>query len=305
MTSCRSPFGVLASRRVFSFSSMLTVRGSVFGVILVVSARMASGQGGAGDATVARLGDYVARYYARAQAVVAEEAVSVQPLASDLSANGFARRLTYELRIEWNPDATGVEAPATVTRHLLTVNGRTPDPRQQPECLDPRSVSPESLTFLLPERRHKFLFTVAGLGRVDGRAAIMVDYRSVRAEEPTTEWDKECAHIDLPGRSRGRVWADPESAEILRYDEQLTGLVDIPVPKEQQRRGAPAYMTIERADTSIRYRRVVFTNPDETIVLPASIDTLTIIRNSGLPRVRITQTFSNYRRFVTGSRIVQ
>jgi hypothetical protein len=28
------------------------------------------------------------------------------------------------------------------------------------------------------------------------------------------------------------------------------------------------------------------------------------VRNSGSPRVRITQSFSNYRRFVTGSRIV-
>jgi hypothetical protein len=132
----------------------------------------------------------------------------------------------------------------------------------------------------------------------------MVDYDRFGIA-PTAEWDQECAHIGLPGRSRGRLWADPESAEILRYDEQLTGMVDIPVPRDQQRRGAPMYMTIERADTSIRYRRVVFTEPDETLMLPASIDTLTIVRNSGHPRVRITQTFSNYRRFVTGSRIVQ
>jgi hypothetical protein len=50
---------------------------------------------------------------------------------------------------------------------------------------------------------------------------------------------------------------------------------------------------------------VPFTNPDETLVLPASIDTITIIRNSGSPRLQISQTFGNYRRFVTGSRIVQ
>jgi hypothetical protein len=40
-------------------------------------------------------------------------------------------------------------------------------------------------------------------------------------------------------------------------------------------------------------------------VLPSSIDTLTVVKNSGSPRTRISQTFTNYRRFVTGSRIVQ
>jgi hypothetical protein len=133
----------------------------------------------------------------------------------------------------------------------------------------------------------------------------MLDYRSVRAEPPTVEWRDECATIDLPGRTRGRIWADAESAEILRVDEHLVGLVDIPVPLAQQRRGAARFMTIERADMSIEYRRVAFADPDETLMLPARIDSLVIIRNSGSPRLRITQQFSDYRRFVTGSRIVR
>jgi len=64
-------------------------------------------------------------------------------------------------------------------------------------------------------------------------------------------------------------------------------------------------MTIERADSTIRYRRVAFSDPDETLVLPSSIETTTIVKNSGSPRTHISQTFTNYRRFVTGSRIVQ
>jgi hypothetical protein len=111
--------------------------------------------------------------------------------------------------------------------------------------------------------------------------------------------------IDLPGRARGRIWADPETSEILRLDEGIIGLVDITIPRKQQRPGGSTFMTIERADSSIRYRRVTFTEPDETLVLPSSIETTTIIRNSGSPRTHISQTFTNYRRFVTGSRIVQ
>lgn len=256
--------------------------------------------------TVARIGDYVARYYERAQSLIADEAVSVQPLTRDLAADGFPRRLLYELRVEWTPDAVGDDSPANVTRQLVAVNGKPPRPGDEPECLDPKSVSPEPLAFLLPDRRGKFTFVSAGIGRVDGRPTVMVDYRSVgKPEPPKTEWKKECGSTELPGRSRGRIWADPETAEILRLDEQLIGIVDIQVPFKQQKIGAPIYMTIERADTSISYRRVTFHDPDEAILLPARIESVNVIRNSGVPRVRITQTFSNYRRFITGSRIVQ
>jgi hypothetical protein len=109
----------------------------------------------------------------------------------------------------------------------------------------------------------------------------------------------------LPGRTRGRVWVDPETAAILRFDEQLIGMVDIPVPVAQQRRGGAAFMTVERADTSIQYAPVAFVDPDETLMLPARIESLVIVRNSGSPRLRITQSFSRYRRFVTASRILR
>jgi len=281
----------------------------VFLVVLVAltlaGAQSVAGQRIPSEAAVARIGDYVERYYARAQSLMAEEEVSVQALRSDLGLEGFARRLTYELRVEWNPDVTGDESPAKVTRQLLSVNGRPPRKGQEPECADPRGISPEPLAFLLPDRRHKFIFSAAGSTLLDGRPAAMIDYRSVRPEPPDAHFDDKCASIDLPGRAKGRIWFDPETAEILRLDEGITGMVDIRVPFRQQKRGASMYWTVERADSSIRYRHVTFTDPDETIVLPVSIDSVTIVRNSGSPRLRISQKFGKYRRFVTGTRIVQ
>jgi len=278
---------------------------AVLAIVVSVSANGVLGQSITADTSVARVGDYVERYYARAQSIIVDENVAIQPLALDLRQDGFPRRLTYELRVEWDPDASADDSPAKVTRNLVAVNGRPPKPNQEPECLDPRSTSPEPLAFLLPERREKFIFTVAGLGRVGARDAVMIDYRSVKPEEPKVEWKEECVSIDLPGRAHGRIWADPETSEILRLDEGIIGLVDITVPRKQQRPGGPTYMTIERADSTIRYRRVSFTDPDEVLVLPSSIETTSIVRNSGSPRTRITQSFTNYRRFVTGSRLVQ
>ena len=280
------------------------VRCALAAAAIGMAVPLALGQSVPADAAISRVGDYVERYYARAQSLVVDENVAIQPLTTDLRSDGFPRRLTYELRVEWNPDADD-DSPAKVTRQLIAINGRPPKPGQEPGCLDPRSTSPEPLAFLLAERREKFVFKAAGLGRVGDRTAMMIDYRSVRPEAPKAEWRKECVSVDLPGRARGRIWADPETAEILRLDEGIVGLVDVAVPTEQQRHGGPTYMTIERADSSIRYRRVLFTDPDESLLLPSSIDTVTIVRNSGSPRVRISQAFSNYRRFVTGSRLVK
>jgi hypothetical protein len=273
--------------------------------VLAASLHLVASQSVSPDAAVERVGDYVERYYARAQSIVVDENVNIQNLGLDLRGEGFARRLTYELRVEWDPGASPEESPAKVTRQLLAINGRPPRVGQEPECHDPRSISPEPLAFLLRDRREKFNFKSAGLGRVGDRTTMMIDYRSVRAEEPKVEWKDECVKIDLPGRSRGRIWFDPETSEILRLDESIVGMVDIPVPAKQQRMGGAMFMTIERADSTIRYQRVPFRDPDETLVLPSSIDTLTVVKNSGNPRTRISQTFSNYRRFVTGSRIVQ
>ena len=63
-------------------------------------------------------------------------------------------------------------------------------------------------------------------------------------------------------------------------------------------------MVIERAESSIRYKPVEFQDPEETLLLPASVDTLTVIGGGSTQRVRITQRFSDYRRFLTDSRIV-
>lgn len=264
---------------------------------------VAAGQ--SADALVERIGEYVAGYYARTHSIVAEEHVRVQRLKRDLSLDGFARRLVYELRIGWDPDAGPDEDPATITRWLVRVNDRPAPSDPERECLDPHTVSPAPLAFLLPGRRDRFRFREAGPGHTAGRPAVMLDYAATTPEPPVAEWNDDCVSIDLPGRTRGRVWVDPATFEVLRLDEGIAGIVEIPVPVELQRGGAPRELTLDRVDTTIEYRHVTFTAPAETILLPSRIETMSVFRNGGSPRVLTTQTFENYRRFITGSRIVR
>ena len=72
----------------------------------------------------------------------------------------------------------------------------------------------------------------------------MLDYRVLAREQPQVEWSGHCAWVDLSGRTRGRVWADADTFEILRFDEHLVGPVDIPRPRERRAYG-PRSFTFE------------------------------------------------------------
>ena len=55
-------------------------------------------------------------------------------------------------------------------------------------------------------------------------------------------------------------------------------------------------------DLTLHYREVAFSDPDEVLLLPESITTTTVLR-TGLQSTRRTQQFTDYRRFLTRSRI--
>ena len=49
---------------------------------------------------------------------------------------------------------------------------------------------------------------------------------------------------------------------------------------------------------------MAFTNPDETLVLPASMSSIQVTRGAGTPRLRTTTEYVKYQRFLTGGRVV-
>jgi hypothetical protein len=251
-----------------------------------------------------RLAHRVEDYYARAQSIVALETVRIERQRRDMIPDGHIRRLVYELRVEWTPAADGGDPEAQVVRRLVSVDGRSPRKGDDDACMDPEPVSPEPMLMLLPPRRDKYAFEVAGRGRTDGRPALMLDYRSREREKAEVTWKDHCVSVSLPGWSRGRVWLDPDTHDVLRIDEHLVGMFEFPVPREQSVAGSPRTLMVERSDSSVRYQAVTFTDPEETLMLPRSIESVSVWRNTPVPRVRITQAFSQYRRFIGESRLV-
>lgn len=254
---------------------------------------------------------YVTEYYSRAQSLVGREEVTRQPIKLDFTFEGPPTRYAYQLRLEWTPPESDDTPKATMMRELLTVNGRRPRPKDKPRCSQPKETWDEPLVMFLPEERGKFEFKWAGTGRMDGQATVSLDFRELSDEknpEPETSWDKSddeaCVSFSLPGRVRGRVWVDERTGEVLRLDENISGPILIDVPREQQKFWHTTSLTLERWNKSIRYKRVRFDEPAETMMLPESIQVLSIMRGGAQP-MRITQRFSDYRRFLTGGRLVE
>lgn len=258
-----------------------------------------------------RAGERVERFFVRAQSIVCTEIVRLQSLTSGWSMEGMGRTVESELRLSWEaPTAGAPSIEAQTLRRLLKVNGREPRKNDWNNCTSPeqQSSEPQPLSLLLPGKRADYAFTLAGQTRLDGRDAVMIDYRlltEVSVESQTVNGRDDCISFKLEGGLRGRLWVDLETYDVLRLDQRLSEMVEIPLPREVARRASsPRHWTMERWDTSIRFKSVTFENPDETLVLPASLSSLRVTRGSGTPRLRTITDYKNYQRFLTAGRVV-
>jgi hypothetical protein len=258
-----------------------------------------------------RVGERVAKFYERARNLICIETSTVQPVDFSHWPKGFVRTVESELHFEADSGATPGEA--AIVRRVRNVNGRAPreeDDKDRAGCTDPVPLSPEPLAFLLPAHRSEYQFRTAGVTKDRNRTALMIDFASVdRRSSPELIEDPrghdDC--FDWSGHiaSRGRIWVDAGNHDVLRVERGLGGPVDVKVPASIQRRHHLAsWVVIMRDDVTIRYETVAFSDPDEVLLLPESIESLTVVRG-GLESTRQHQTFSDCKRFVTGGRVLQ
>ena len=258
-----------------------------------------------------RAGDKVVEYLARAQSIMCLEKVSLQKLNFGFGADGPARHVESELRLSWDPspeDPTPSEA--RTLRQVLRVNGSKPRKKDYDNCTTPEQQDSEEqpLSLLLPSHREKYLFTYSGRDVIDRRDAIVIAFREIRkatVDVSLVEDNEDCISFDIEGGMRGRIWIDANTHDVLRLDRSLNGLVEIPLPRKVARRpGAVMFWTMERWDSTIRFKRVTFQDPEETLVLPVESTTLQITRGAGTPRLRTSTYYESYRRFITAGRLV-
>jgi hypothetical protein len=203
---------------------MRLARRDMLAVLLVSLCSVAAQRGGESHGLtrlLSRLGVRMEEYFARAQSIMCDETVRFQSLGHDLMWDGsHVRQLVYELRVAWEPPTPdGRPSEANVVRQLVSVDGRPPREGQEPECMDPKSVSPEPLAMFLPHQQRDYAFAWAGTKKTrEALNTVLLDFKSVSLQPPTTTWKENCMSADLPGRWHGRVWVDGATGDVLRLD---------------------------------------------------------------------------------------
>jgi hypothetical protein len=254
------------------------------------------------DGLLAHVEQRVIEYLARARSIVCEETTRIDQLDESFSNNfGLHRSVVSELRVAWDAAVDGDVPDATIHREILTINGRPPRENDDRDCFDPKPISPEPLAMFLAAQRSSYVFTVAGAKKIDGRQTVVLDYKPTAPPgKPNAAFTDHCVSIDLPHWSHGRVFVDAATFDIVRFDESITRRFEVDVPFER-RADFGEMLTGTGVTSSTHFKQVTFHDPDETVLLPDSIETLQTLRR----RTRIAQTFKNYRRFMTGARLVK
>ena len=241
------------------------------------AAAQAANPGSLGD-LLDRVSRYVQTYYTRAQSLMVEETVTVQPVRADLSPDGFAASPVVRLALRMDARSAAPRSRASMScGNCSCANNRPARPGAEPKCLDPMPVTPEPLEFLLPTHHGDFEFIHAGPTQFDGRAAVLLDYKPRSSGTPTAKVDPkgtndmECVLLDVPRRFRGRIWVDPDTDAVLRIDETLVGPTEVPVPRKAEL-AFSRFITLMRSDSTVRYTAVRFSDPDETLMLPTTIE---------------------------------
>lgn len=265
------------------------------------------------DSTLTLAAARVEEFFTRAASLVVNEHVYVQPLSFGLSGDGPGRSIESELRLTWAPGADGDGATEAQTLRLVhKVNGRKPRTNDRNNCTTPEQHDTETqvLSMLLPTQHGDYVWKLAGRGKIDGRMAILLDFHEKQTLAVTDvrvlESNDDCISYNIEGGMRGRVWVDAESYDVLRMDHHLGGQVEVELPRRlRNRAGVNPTWTVERIDTTYRFKRVRFENPEETLVLPVSSNSIRITRGAGTPRLRVNTEYKQYRRFMTGGRVIQ
>jgi hypothetical protein len=259
------------------------------------------------------LGERTQQYYDRFISIICTETVHQQDLRFNLKPTGRPRTTVYELSVARDPRGTG-ERAFRIDRTLQMVNGRPARKNQRPGCTDPKTGSPEPLAFLLPENQHRYRFSIADAGSrgpldaAQGRSSEFapdwppgtraIDFFESPPERVRINWEGNCFEAE-GGGYEGRVWFDPVNYDVLQVAVRLSK--PFLVPLRVGYTGAEPAIRVERSETIIRFSRVQFQQPDEVVLLPESIDTLTVFR--GAPSLKTSQRLTNFRRFLTKSEI--
>jgi hypothetical protein len=190
-------------------------------------------------------------------------------------------------------------------RRLKTLDGKPAKPGSKAEREARAGVA--SLSFLLPQHRARYVFTLEGEETIGGRRARRIRMLQPSEGEPRVEWER--GFVGLSFRVFAPfvylIWVDAETFDVLRYESHLAAPMEFDSPRAFGRFGPSRHLRYAAQDYAVRFRRVQFKDPEQTLLVPDWAEWLTVIEGARQPRRRDTLRLSDYRRFRSDVNVVE
>jgi hypothetical protein len=198
---------------------------------------------------------------------------------------------------------------AVAVTEAKLVEGKPPrekKPHLPPE--DPKFAYRHPLYFLSPDKQAEWVFGWEGETDLKGQKAVMITAAPAQVTKPITRIEKRKYYVEGLQR-KARVWIDAQTYDVLQVEWRLLDTVNFKTKFGLSWHG-PFFVTrpareieFEKMDQTIRFDRVAFKNPDQTLLLPVSEEHLHVIRGARNPAYRSTVSYVDYKRFVTDLKV--
>jgi hypothetical protein len=257
-----------------------------------------------------RVGESVGHYQAGLFSMAFTETMKREGLDKKLRPKGRPKEYVFDDLLLRQTSPGGREGVyAIAARRVKTIDGKPGKQLKEGAftCGEPNASYSDHLSFLLPKLQGDKLFSYEGETEMRGRKVFLIGALPRVRLEPEAVWKDNCFYVN--GEHRLKIWVDAENFDVLRLDAQLIESVEFKSPRTFNagfaRIGPKRKLRLARSDITLLFRRVEFKEPAQTLLLPESAESLTIIEGAGHPRVRVTQTFGDYRRYVSDVKVIE
>lgn len=234
-----------------------------------------------------------------------------QELKVDLTPKGKPRESVVEtIVVHRTAPGDQQKTYAAAVTELKSADGKTPKEKKVriPPEGDQKFAYHHPLEFLLPERQAEWAFGWEGETEFHGLKAVMVTAIPSVVTKPAAKVRGRRFFVEGL-QQKARVWIDPQTCDVLQVEWQLLDKFSFKSGFGLNWYG-PFFVTrpdrqieYEKWETTIRFARVEFHNPEQTLLLPVSEELLRVIRGARNPAYRLTRAFTDYKRFVTDVKV--
>lgn len=225
-------------------------------------------------------------------------------LKADLTPKGRPQESVSEWIVVLRPVSDNSrETSVVAVIEVKSVDGKAPKEK--------KGASPvyrHPLEFLTPEKQAEWVFGWEGETDLRGSKTVVITAAPAVVTKPTSKVKGRFFYVKGM-QQKARVWIDPRTFDVLQVEWRLLDTFRFKTEFGLNWHG-PFFVTrpareveYEKMDRTIRFARVVFKDPDQTLLLPVSEEYLYVIRGSRNPAYRATVSYTDYKRFVTDVKV--